>query len=348
MHRFLVGLFLLGTIRLLSQDLTVQRVETDRLFLCCGHVEEPAKVFVGHLTAVELRDKQAILGRWKQQGDSLSFKPLVPFRPGLTYTLQLANQQLLHFKVPLPPHYQAVSIEAIHPAAEQFPANLLKVHLYFSGPIAATNIYQHIHLTDSTGQRLDRVFLPLQPPLWNEDRSRLSLWIEPGRTKRALGPNQRLGPVLVPGARYWIRIDRSLGDALGQPLATDYTFGFRARAADREKPTIASWDIQLPETEQAPVRILFPEPMDAVTTQNYLYVVDANRQAVAGTSQLRFEDKAWEFWPAAPWQMDSYELVIDHRIEDLAGNNLNRLFDRPPGQAASVPPRETRLPFSVR
>jgi hypothetical protein len=34
------------------------------------------------------------------------------------------------------------------------------------------------------------------------------------------------------------------------------------------------------------------------------------------------------FTPAKPWSAGTYKLQIETRLEDLAGNNLGRLFDR--------------------
>jgi hypothetical protein len=36
---------------------------------------------------------------------------------------------------------------------------------------------------------------------------------------------------------------------------------------------------------------------------------------------------AWSFVPSQPWRADRYEIVVDPRLEDLAGNSLAWLFD---------------------
>ena len=41
-----------------------------------------------------------------------------------------------------------------------------------------------------------------------------------------------------------------------------------------------------------------------------------------------YEDKSIEFTPGNEWQGGEYTLRIENRLEDLAGNNLNRVFDR--------------------
>ena len=44
------------------------------------------------------------------------------------------------------------------------------------------------------------IFLDLQPELWNKERTILTLWLDPGRIKRDLQPNKKLGLPLELGA----------------------------------------------------------------------------------------------------------------------------------------------------
>ena len=34
------------------------------------------------------------------------------------------------------------------------------------------------------------------------------------------------------------------------------------------------------------------------------------------------------FYPAEPWNTGNYMIEVEGRLEDLAGNNLNRLFEK--------------------
>ena len=44
--------------------------------------------------------------------------------------------------------------------------------------------------------------------------------------------------------------------------------------------------------------------------------------------ELKDEETVLEFRPESPWAKGSYIIESEERLEDLAGNNLNRLFDR--------------------
>jgi hypothetical protein len=49
---------------------------------------------------------------------------------------------------------------------------------------------------------------------------------------------------------------------------------------------------------------------------------------VAGHASIGREERSWRFVPSAPWIAGGYSLLVDPRLEDLAGNSLLRLFDR--------------------
>lgn len=38
-------------------------------------------------------------------------------------------------------------------------------------------------------------------------------------------------------------------------------------------------------------------------------------------------ESGWQFMPEEAWQAGLYELIVNTRLEDLAGNNLHGLFD---------------------
>jgi hypothetical protein len=47
-----------------------------------------------------------------------------------------------------------------------------------------------------------------QPNLWNKEATALTHWLDPGRIKRDLQPNQRLGNPLVFGEHCTLVVDR--------------------------------------------------------------------------------------------------------------------------------------------
>ncbi|MEM9640128.1 MAG: hypothetical protein AAGA19_01405 [Pseudomonadota bacterium] len=62
-------------------------------------------------------------------------------------------------------------------------------------------------------------------------------------------------------------------------------------------------------------------------------MLDATGAVVPGSIALGAGEARWHFTPRAAWWSEAYSLVIDERLEDLAGNRPGRLFDRPLDQA---------------
>jgi hypothetical protein len=265
------------------------------------------------------------------------------------YRVQITGEVPFRFLVPLPADYAPARVIGHHPAAASVPSNLLKIHLRFSRPMQEGNVYPHLALITPRGDTIERAILPLEPPLWNADRTALTLWLEPGRIKRDLGPNQRLGPILRTGETYRLSVARELRDANGLPLAEAYAVTFTAEVRDTLRPAPRQWHVHPPQagTRQA-VLLVANEALDWATATSYLQVRTAAGSPVSGSWALTAGDRTGAFTPASPWLPGDYRLVIDDRLEDLAGNNLVRLFDRKIDPAAHPPPLVLYLAFRIR
>jgi hypothetical protein len=75
------------------------------------------------------------------------------------------------------------------------------------------------------------------------------------------------------------------------------------------------------------VAVTFSEPLDFALTRRALTVVDADGNVVPGSVDVAESERQWRFVPFEPWSSASYSVLVDRRLEDLAGNNLTRLFD---------------------
>ena len=51
-------------------------------------------------------------------------------------------------------------------------------------------------------------------------------------------------------------------------------------------------------------------------------------ERIEGVTFLKKGESQWHFQPFSDWVPGKYTIVVESRFEDLAGNNLNRLFDR--------------------
>jgi hypothetical protein len=59
-----------------------------------------------------------------------------------------------------------------------------------------------------------------------------------------------------------------------------------------------------------------------------ILIVDARGNSVMGITEISKSEMHWEFMPDSLWASGSYSVAINTALEDLAGNNLNGVFDR--------------------
>lgn len=307
------------------------------------------KVFPKELRLEKKESIPPMLGTYALEDSLLRFRPRFPFREGLEYVAELAapgndTSLTVNFTVPQSARQTPVFVEALYPDTGQVPANLLKLYLYFSGPVGLGNIYEHIHLLDENGVELEKPFLELEPALWDKHLRRLTLWFDPGRIKTDLQPNLAKGAPLQPGRCYKLLVSKNLRDAFAQPLAHGFEKNICCFKEDRTKPDPASWQVISPQagTMEA-LTIHFPEVMDKVGLESGISVLDAGDQPVAGKVMVSRAATQWDFFPESPWKAGDYQLLLYSRMEDLAGNNLIRLFDTPVQDSAAEIPAEEVL-----
>jgi hypothetical protein len=62
--------------------------------------------------------------------------------------------------------------------------------------------------------------------------------------------------------------------------------------------------------------------------KNAVHIVGNNGKIVEGVIETAVKETVLHFTPVAAWETGDYTIEIESRLEDLAGNNLNRLFDK--------------------
>ena len=60
-------------------------------------------------------------------------------------------------------------------------------------------------------------------------------------------------------------------------------------------------------------------------------VEDENKKLIAGHWETSEEEKIVQFVPKESWKKGTYRIIMDSRLEDVAGNNLNNLLDQKAG-----------------
>ncbi len=251
------------------------------------------------------------------------FTPFVPFTNGLTYVVFSGTDSLFSFTPDLEV-FEAPTVVSIFPLAEELPENLLKFYFVFSKPMEIGKVYNHLRLFQED-EEVQRAFIELSPELWNETGDQLTVWIEPGRIKRDLGPNLKLGPVLEAGKTYRLVLDKDFRSRTGKTLEVEFEKRFTVVERDEQIPKIGEVKFKLPgKNTSSSASFLFHEPMDyAISTMSEIYLGD---ELIVGKWHMP-QDDILTFWPAKDWEDGEYSLEISSRAEDLAGNNFIRPFD---------------------
>ncbi|SHI41249.1 hypothetical protein [Aquimarina spongiae] len=306
------------------------------------------KIYRGHLLEEEItKTRTAILGKTIQEKGRIRFTPFVPFNWEQDYTI-VYNRTYTYFHLKIPDDYQFISVKGVYPSADEVPANLLKWYVQFSKPINETAIYDHIHFLNRSGDTIPRAVLDFTNALISEDSKLLTVWIEPGRQKRDLIPNQELGPVFEEGKTYTLVIS-GIKDQAGVQMKDHFTKQFQVAKADRQQPDIHSWKITPPKRNtQLQLIIDCKESLDYGSTIESMQIVDSNNNLIEGNWQFSNKESTLSFNPLKKWNKESYTVFFNPKLEDLAGNNLDRLFDRKVGELSSSVVSEYSLNFKVQ
>lgn len=270
-----------------------------------------------------------IIGKYIIRKDSLIFQPLFPFSFDLKYRVELKGADPFYFHRPKPENRAPTFVKNIYPSTDTLPANLLKMYLTFSAPMSEGNAYENIHLLNAKGDTMADSFLELLPELWNEDQTRLTIWFDPGRIKRDLGPNNLLGLPLEKNQKYQLIINPKWQDKEGLCIKDSYRKHMLITKTDRKQTATKNWQIKSPPqyTSEA-LQIQFDEPLDFATAKKAFTILDANQNIIDGQVKLSLNETQLRFTPTNKWKSGTYAIKVSAILEDLAGNNLNRLFDR--------------------
>ena len=277
-----------------------------------------------------------VAGRFLVEGEATWFVPRFPFVDGVSYSLLVGSAngtegaEVREIRRPSSEGSPSTQALAIYPTAAELPVNLLRVYVHFSAPMSEGWAARAIRVIQAdTGETLGDVFLPPEPELWDAQRKRLTMLLDPGRIKRGLVPNLEFGYPLVEGTTVRISVDPSFRDSTGQPLKSGaertYSIGLALRS--RIDPT--AWQLAAPAAgSREPLRVEFDRPLDHGLLQHCLSVQDAGSQVVVGSGQIGEGECGWSFTPDIAWDAGEYRLVVEPRLEDVAGNTPVRVFDR--------------------
>ncbi len=304
----------------------------------------------------------AVAGKYVVTPQALRFEPRFPFDPGRSYSVRFDPSRLpapradrvLEQTLALPG--RAVSpttvVTAIYPTTSAWPENILRFYIHFSAPMSATTGVKFVHLIDDTGEEVAEAFLVLDADLWNSDYTRCTVFFDPGRVKRGVGPNLELGRAIREGKRYTVIVDAAWPDANGQPLKAAYRHEVRGGPPIEKPLSLSDWRIAAPATgTRDALTVTFPWSLDRALLTRATGVTHADGRGVEGDIAVESNETIMKFTPRAPWQAGEYRLAVLTILEDPSGNRVGRAFEIKAferGDRGPQLPERSTLPFTVK
>jgi hypothetical protein len=255
----------------------------------------------------------------------LRFTPIWPFSPGSVYEIYWRDKLVEKVLIPVR-EFERPTLR-VFPSADTLPENLLKIYFVFSKQMQEGSSGRYIRILNEDNDTLENILLELKPELWNADHTMLTIWIDPGRIKRDLLLNKELGKPLESNSNYTLVVSPGWRDVDGMALTEPYTKNFFTVSPDRQKPDLKNWSIVKPTVKtKDPLSVKFPEAMDYALGIRGIDIHLGSKQ-LTGTIVLGEDEHKWSFTPDNDWIAGRYKITISPQVEDLAGNNLERLFD---------------------
>lgn len=300
-------------------------------------------------------DQPAMLGQYHIEDGRVRFTPMFPLDKGRQYHVVFSPAGTLPVtaavSLPAPDTTPTTMVAQVYPTADMVPENQLRLYVHFSAAMGLRGGLDFVHLLDDAGQEVKDPFLPLDAEFWNGDRTRYTVFFDPGRQKRGIPVIEGMGRSLTAGKAYTLVIDSQWRDGNGLPLKEVFRRTFRVGPADEQPLDPKAWKIFPPAADAvAALRIVFPEPLDHGLLLRALGVLGINRRPMEGEVTVGANELEWSFTPDDPWKPGTYNIVAFASLEDLAGNRIGRAFevDQFDRTDSSAEPERTLIPFVVR
>jgi hypothetical protein len=308
-----------------------------------------------------------VLGRYEVIDQALRFTPLFPFDRGRTYQVRFDRSRVdgesgarahtdsaspLTATVGLPSSNSVPTtvVAHVYPSGDVLPENQLRMYIEFSAPMGRRGGIEYVALLDERGVEVEGPFLPLDYEFWNADRTRFTVFFDPGRVKKGILPNTQMGRALKVGKTYTLLVRAEWQDANGLPLKESYRRMFRVGPPDTHPLDTAQWRIDAPKAGgQMPLVVTFPEPVDHGLLFRALGVRRGG-QTVDGDVSVEVSETRWSFTPHDAWRAGDYDLLALSILEDRAGNQIGRAFEVDNFETVDKgpDPRTVMLPFRVQ
>lgn len=300
-------------------------------------------------------DQPAAVGQYAIEDGRVRFTPMFPLDAGRQYhvTFTPPGGEAVSATVALPPPDTTpkTMVSQVFPTSSIVPENQLRLYIHFSEPMGMRGGLDFIHLLDETGKEVVDPFLPLDAEFWNDDRTRYTVFFDPGRQKRGIAPIAEMGRSLTDGKSYTLVVDAAWRDGNGLPLKQAYRRTFRVGPADERPLDPKTWKIATPSAgSSTALTVAFPEPLDHGLLLRALGVLAPGGKPLDGQVVVGADELTWSFSPVEPWKAGAFNIVALAMLEDLAGNRIGRAFevDQFDRSDDTSEPERTLLPFVVK
>ena len=283
--------------------------------------------------SVDVADVPPLAGRYSLENGALVFTPQYPVQAGVRYkaVARIPGATPITLVAEIPKRIVAPTavVSNVYPSTNALPENQLKFYIHFSASMSQGDAFDHIALLDGSGAPIkEPPFLIRGGELWDREFKRFTLFFDPGRVKRELGPSLELGPALQEGKRYTLVIDGKWKDAEGNPMKAEFRKIFTVGPPDRKPLDLDTWKITKPGAgTMDPIVVEFPKSMDHAILLRELDVYDSAGAVIDGPVALDRDETQWKLTPGTPWKKGKYILQVGTSTADLAGNMVGRAFE---------------------
>jgi len=324
-----------------------------------ARLESVLRVIVADAEAADVDDLPDISGEREVVGGTVRFIPDFPFERGVRFRaiLDLSGEPglaevLTHeFSFPKEAPVTQPEVSQVFPSSDVLPENLLRFHVRFSRPMQRGRAEANIAVLGPDGSPAPDVLYRTPVELWDTSMTCLTILLDPGRLKRGVGPNRKLGPPLKVGERYILAVGPGMIDVYGRPVRQRFTKAFTVCEGVRAPIAIEDWRIAPPTADSRdPLELTFPTPLDWAGLWQGIIVVSEGAEQISGRVGIDQDETRWHFTPDAAWRASFYSVRISPGLEDACGNTPYGAFDGPFRSAEQVA-LETAvrsIPFEVR
>jgi hypothetical protein len=310
-----------------------------------------ATVAVRPAGTLALEGAPPMAGRVVHDRGEVCFVPRFPFREGTSYAVLVDGAPAAVLVRPGRAGVSTTEVLGVYPTSSEVPRNLLRCYVWFSAPMSEGYAARHVRLVDEAGDPLPGALPRTEEELWDADRRRLTVLLDPARIKRGLVGHRELGYPLRGGVPFRLLVDAGFRDARGMPLRAPADRRYQVVGDLRGLLEPRRWHLAAPASGgREPLEVTFDRTLDHGLLLRCLRVAGPDGRRVGGTPAVGGGERCWGFTPARGWAAGRHHLLIDPVLEDVAGNSLSRVFDRDLGDPADEPvdARPAALAFHPR